>query len=78
VQFIDGPIASNLVFSYAANVAFSNRPGGAAPFDYAPVPDANGFDATVTALRVAPSGAFAGAVAGAEPSFSVEFRVRLQ
>jgi uncharacterized repeat protein (TIGR01451 family) len=77
VQFIDGPVASNLSFNYATNVSFSNQPGGAPPYNYVPVADPGGFDANVTALRVAPTGVLAGASGGAQPSFSVEFRIRV-
>jgi uncharacterized repeat protein (TIGR01451 family) len=78
VQFFDGAPASGLAFAYAANVTFSNRPGGVPPYDYAPVPNADGVDPAVTALRIAPSGAMAGAAGGSDPSFSVEFRVRVR
>jgi uncharacterized repeat protein (TIGR01451 family) len=77
VQFVDGAVSSNLTFTYAANVSYSNRPGGAPPFDYVPTPDANGFDPSVTALRVAPSGTLAGASGGAQPSFKIVFRLCL-
>jgi hypothetical protein len=78
VQFIDGTTPSGLTFAYPANVTFSSQPGGAPPYDYVPVPDANGVDPNVTALRIAPSGAMAGAAGGSDPSFSVEFRVRVR
>jgi hypothetical protein len=77
VQFVDGAVSSNLTFTYVANVSYSNRPGGAPPFDYVPTPDANGFDPSVTALRVAPSGTLAGASGGAQPSFKIVFRLCL-
>jgi uncharacterized repeat protein (TIGR01451 family)/fimbrial isopeptide formation D2 family protein len=77
VQFVDGGVPSGLTFTYAGDVTYSNRPGGAAPFDYVPTPDANGFDASVTALRVAPSGVLAGALGASQPSFGIEFRVRV-
>jgi uncharacterized repeat protein (TIGR01451 family) len=78
VQFVDGATPSGLTFAYAAHVSFSNRPGGAPPYDYVPVPNANGVDPNVTALRVSPSGAMVGAASGNEPSFNVEFRVRVR
>ena len=78
VEFIDGIVTSGLTFNYAANVSFSNQPGGGAPYTYLPVPDANGFDPAVTGLRVAPGGAMSPAAAGSQPSFSVRFRVRLR
>ena len=77
VRFVDGPVASNLVFSYATDVTYSNQPGGGPPFNYPPAPNPSGFDANVTGFRVAPSGVLAGASGGNEPSFSVEFRVRV-
>jgi uncharacterized repeat protein (TIGR01451 family) len=77
VQFVDGSVPSGLTFAYGAHVAYSNRPGGAAPFDYVPTPDANGFDANVTALRIAPGGVLAGAVCANQPSFRLEFRIRV-
>jgi trimeric autotransporter adhesin len=78
VQFVDGTVPSGLTFAYATNVTFSNQPGGAPPYDYVPVPNANGVDPNVTALRIAPAGAMAGAASGNDPSFSVEFRVRVR
>jgi len=77
VAFIDGSVPSNLSFSYAANVSYSNVPGGGAPYSYVPVPDANGVDANVTAVRIAPTGTLAAASGGAEPSFTIEFRIRV-
>ena len=77
VQFIDGAVPSGLTFNHATHVTFSNQPGGAPPFTYVPVANGNGVDPGVTALRIAPSGAMSGAVSGNEPSFSVEFRVRV-
>jgi uncharacterized repeat protein (TIGR01451 family) len=77
VEFAEGAVASGLAFDAATHVSYSNRPGGAAPFDYTPVPDADGVDPRVTALRVAPGGAMAGASAAGTPSFTIRFRVRV-
>jgi uncharacterized repeat protein (TIGR01451 family) len=77
VLFVDGGVPSNLSFNYAANVSYSNLPGGAAPYTYVPVPDANGFDANVTAVRIAPTGTMAAASGASQPSFTIEFRVRV-
>ncbi|MGB8694368.1 MAG: hypothetical protein WCD08_12755 [Steroidobacteraceae bacterium] len=77
VEFIDGATSSALGFSYAGNVSYSSQPGGAAPFNYAPIADSNGFDAAVTALRVAPTGTMAGAAGASQPSFTIRFRVRV-
>ncbi len=78
IEFINGTPPSGLGFSYPANVTFSNQPGGAAPYTYVPVPDANGVDPNVTGLRVAPTGAMAAAGPGGSPSFQVRFRVRVR
>ena len=78
VQFFDGFVPSGLTFNYATHVTFSNQPGGAPPYTYVPVANGNGVDPNVTALRIAPSGAMPGASSGNEPSFAVEFRVRVR
>jgi uncharacterized repeat protein (TIGR01451 family) len=78
VEFIDGTPASGLGFSYPANESFSNQPGGGPPYTYVPVPDANGVDANVTGLRVAPTGSMAASGPGGSPSFQVRFRVRVR
>jgi hypothetical protein len=72
---VNGTPASGLTFNYAANVSYSSV-GESGPFDYTPVPDANGFDAAVRALRVSPGGVM-NAAGGGNPSFTVQFRVRI-
>jgi hypothetical protein len=67
-----------LTFNQATHVTFSSQPGGAPPYTYAPVANGNGADPNVTTLRIAPRRAMAGAASGNEPSFSVEFRVRVR
>jgi hypothetical protein len=78
VQFVDGATASGLTFDYATHVTYSNQPGGAPPYSYVPTANGNGVDPNVTALRIAPSGAMSGAAGANQPSFSVEFRVRVR
>jgi hypothetical protein len=78
VQFFDGAVPSGLTFNYGTHVTFSNQPAGAPPYTYTPVANGNGVDPNVTAMRIAPSGAMTGAASGSEPSFSVEFRVRVR
>jgi len=77
VEFLDGTPVSGLAFNYAANVTYSNTVGGGAPFTYTPVPDANGFDANVKGIRIAPTGTMNG-TGGGSPSFTVRFRVRVK
>jgi uncharacterized repeat protein (TIGR01451 family) len=78
VVFLDGTTPSGLGYDFDSNVTFSNQVGGGEPFNYTPVPDATGFDPAVTALRVNPSGTFAGSSGAANPSFQVRFRARVQ
>ena len=78
ITFIDGPVPSGLTYSFASDVTFSNQPGGGPPYNYTPVPDADGFDAAVTGFRVAPTGSMNGASGGNSPSFNVQFEIRVQ
>ena len=75
VVFVNGTTASGLTFVYASNVSYSSV-GAAGPWLYTPVPDVNGFDAAVKAVRVSPSGIMSAAGAG-NPSFTIQFRVRI-
>jgi len=75
VVFTNGTPASGLSFTYATHVSYSSvGPGG--PWLYIPVPDANGFDAAVRAVRIAPGGTMSAAGSG-NPSFNIQFRVRI-
>lgn len=78
VQFVDGPAASGLSFDHLTDLRFSNQPGGGPPYTYSPVPDANGFDPSVTGIRVAPAGTMLGASGTSTPSFTIRFVVRVE
>jgi hypothetical protein len=41
------------------------------------VPDVNGFDAAVRAVRVSPTGVMSASVGAGNPAFSIRFRVRI-
>lgn len=77
VTFADGTPVSGLAYNYAANVSYSNQAGGGAPFNYVPVPDAQGFDVNVRGIRVTPTGSMNAASASGNPSFTIRFRVRI-
>jgi uncharacterized repeat protein (TIGR01451 family) len=77
VVFADGTPVSGLGYSYAANVSYSSQAGGGAPFNYVPVPDAQGFDANVRVIGISPTGALNAASASGNPSFTIRFRVRI-
>jgi len=76
VTFFDGTPSSGLSFS-ATSVSYSNQVNGVAPYNYTPVPNANGVDPKVTGLRIAPSGTMTGSTAAGQPSFRVHFQVML-
>jgi hypothetical protein len=75
VEFINGVPVSGLTYDYAAHVTYSST-GASGPWDYVPVPDANGFDSAVRAMRIAPAGVM-NAASGGNPSFRIQFRVRI-
>jgi uncharacterized repeat protein (TIGR01451 family)/fimbrial isopeptide formation D2 family protein len=75
VEFVNGATASGLTFTYASHVSYSST-GASGPWTYTPVPDANGFDPLVRAVRVSPAGIMSAAGA-TNPSFTIQFRVRI-
>ena len=78
IVFIDGPVASGLSYTYATDVTFSNQVGGGPPYTYIPVPDVQGFDPVVTGYRINPTGVMNPTVGSNVPSFSIDFRVRIE
>jgi parallel beta-helix repeat protein len=77
IAFVNGTPSSALTWTFSAlnnltdDVDFSND--GGATWTYVPVPDANGYDAAVTDIRLRPKGTMAGGVGG--PNFELQFRV---
>lgn len=78
IRFTDGGVASGLSYLFASDVRFSNQPGGGPPFDYAPVPDAQGYDAAVTGFLVTPTGSMNASGGAGDPSFAIDMTVRLR
>jgi uncharacterized repeat protein (TIGR01451 family) len=86
VLFSDGATTSALTYTFTSldsttdDIEFSDDNGATWVYyhdsDFSNI-DADGFDSTLTNIRVNPKGQFAGA-AGTNPSFSLIFRVRLQ
>jgi uncharacterized repeat protein (TIGR01451 family) len=82
LAFSDGSTPSALAYSFVAlsntadDIEFSNDGGGS--FNYTPVADADGYDSNVTHFRGLTSGAFAASNSSNNPSFSFQFRVRVQ
>jgi uncharacterized repeat protein (TIGR01451 family) len=78
VEFVDGTPSSALTYTYASHVSYSNQVGGGAPYTYTPTPDANGYDANVTGVRIAPAGTMAPSTGAPHPSFTFRFRVQVK
>lgn len=80
VAFVDGTPASGLAWSFVAlgntgdSVDFSQDGSN---WNYTPVPDASGFDASVRYLRLKPTGTMSAAGAS-NPNADFRFRVRLR
>ena len=78
IAFVQGSPSSTLTWTFTAlnsttdDVDFSNN--GGTTWTYVPVPDANGYDAAVTHLRLRPKGTMPGN-AGGNPYFELRFRV---
>jgi len=75
VVFVNGTTASGLTFTYGTNVSYSST-GVSGPWGYAPQPDVDGFDPAVRAVQVIPAGVMSAAGSG-NPSFTIQFRVRI-
>jgi trimeric autotransporter adhesin len=75
VVFVNGTTPSGLTYNYATQVTYSST-GASGPWTYTPVPDANGFDPAVRAVRISPAGVMSAAGVG-NPAFTIQFRVRI-
>lgn len=78
IAFEDGPDPSGLTFQAGRDVAFSNNPGGEAPFSYEPEPNPHGVDRAVTAVRIMPKGSMNPSADGHHPSFILRFVVEIE
>ncbi len=78
VAYLDGSPASGMTYTFTGLGDFSDdvdfSSDGGATWTYVPVPDADGFDPAVDALRVNPKGAFNANNA----QFTLKFRVRIK
>ncbi len=79
VAFDEGTPGSGLAYSFvslantADDVAFSNNSGSS--YAYVPSPDASNCDASVTHLRISPTGEFAANTGSGAPAASFRFRI---
>ena len=78
VTFADGTPASGLSYAYPSNVSWTRTAGGTSGFGVTPTPDANGFDSTITGIRIAPTGTMSAATLTSQPSFSISFRAQIR
>jgi hypothetical protein len=78
LQFTDGPVASELNFTYGADVTYSNQRGGGAPFTYIRIPDVDGLDPAVTGIRMNPIGGMNAAFGASTLSFTLQYQIRVE
>lgn len=82
ISFTQGTITSGLTYNYVAlnnttdNLFFSNDNG--VTWTYIPTPDANGYDANVTDIKVSFNGIMNFSDGTNNPSFNVGFKVKIQ
>ena len=84
VVLIDGtaPVNSGLTYTFTSlssntdDIEFSNDNGF--NWTYTPVPDADGYDANVTNIRINPKGVMRASDGTDHPTFTLRFRVRVQ
>ena len=76
VAFVDGSPVSGLSFSQS-NVKYQTSASAGSYVTYTPVLDANGYDANIKGIRAAPTGIMNGATAAGQPSFSFQYRVKI-
>ena len=63
-----------LTYNYAADVAYSNQIGGAEPYNYTLMPDAEGYDINVTGVRINPKGP----LNGSNANFSIFLKMKVK
>lgn len=83
VSFVNGATASGLTYTFSGlsssgdSLSFSKDAGSS--FTYTPVLDADGCDAAITHVRIAPSGVMLGSTGpSVTPSFTASFRVQIK
>lgn len=82
VTFTNGATSSGLAYSYSGlastsdSLSFSNNNGSS--FAYTPVADSSGCDASVTHVRIAPSGVFAGKTGATNPSVTLQMLMQVK
>lgn len=82
IGFVDGSPPSNLTFTFEQldsstdDVDFSDDNG--ATFGYVPQPDAGGYDAAVTHIRLTPKGVMSESNGSSNPAFSFQYQVLVE
>jgi hypothetical protein len=82
VIFTDGSTSSGLTYTYtslaSATDSISFSKDGGSTYTYTPVPDANGYDANVTNVRIIFGGTFAGKTGTGTPSMSLQMLMQVK
>lgn len=82
IIFTDGATSSGLTYNFISlgntnsGLKFSNN--GGSTWTYVPTPDANGYDANVTNIKVTMNGTMNASNFTNNPSFSIKFKVKIQ
>lgn len=82
VLFIDGTNNSGLSYNFISlgntnsSLKFSNNSGST--WVYVPTPDATGYDANITNIKITMNGTMNSANNGNNPSFSIKFKVKIK
>lgn len=69
------PVPTGITFNYAADVRYSTD---GISYNSSTTPDADGYDSSITHLRVIPSGTLAAPDVGGNPEFRINYVVRLK
>ena len=80
MALVDGSPASGLSYVYGGLGDVSDDlefDDGSGTFAYTPLPDADGYDSNVRAVRIRPGGALGYDTGSGDPSFEVRFRARV-
>jgi len=78
VTMTDLTAPSGLTFAYASHVQWSDQVDGGPPYSHTPAPDADGYDAAATGIRIAPVGSFSAGSVAAPKVVRFTYRGRIQ
>jgi uncharacterized repeat protein (TIGR01451 family) len=79
VAFVDGAPSSGLGFSFPSGVSYSSAVGGGAPYNHPPNPGPDGYDLSITGIKLDFTGTMAASTGSApHPSFQVQIITKIK